>query len=148
MEFDPTNYPHGDLTGKIIGAAMLVHRMIGPGLDEKIHENSLCVEFAVQTPGFAQQQQFPVQYRNQPVGKLITDLIVEDKVVVETKVVDRIADIHIAQTLSNLSITGKKVGLILNFKGTSLAFKRIANHYLKQISQSVVDMPSAQPISP
>jgi len=71
------------------------------------------------------------------VGRLITDLIIEDRVIVEAKVVDRIADIHIAQTLSYLSITGLKVGLILNFKGTSLTFKRIANHYLKQISQSV-----------
>jgi GxxExxY protein len=120
-----------DLTQLIIGAAMAVHRTLGPALDEKIYENALCIEFTAQSLSFTQQQQFPVFYREQSVGKLITDLIVENKVIIETKVASFISDVHIAQTLSYLSISGLQVGLILNFKEASLTFKRVANIYLK-----------------
>jgi len=136
MQFDPTHYPHADLTEKIIGAAMAVHRALGPGLDEKIYENSLCLEFAAKHLDFTQQQQFPVYYRNHLVGKMITDLIVEGNVVVETKVAGSITDLHSSQVISYLCITGLEVGLILNFQGTSLTFKRIANNPLKKISKS------------
>jgi GxxExxY protein len=131
MQFDSQQYPHGDLTEKIIGAAMAVHRSLGPGLDEKIYENALCLEFVAQSLDFSQQQQFPVFYRNKPVGNLITDLIVEGKVIIETKVASGISDAHIAQTLSYLSISGLQVGLILNFRTASLTFKRVANIYIK-----------------
>lgn len=131
MQFDSQQYPHGDLTEKIIGAAMAVHRSLGPGLDEKIYENALCLEFVAQSLDFSQQQQFPVFYRNKLVGNLITDLIVEGKVIIETKVASGISDAHIAQTLSYLSISGLQVGLILNFRTASLTFKRVANIYLK-----------------
>jgi GxxExxY protein len=131
MQFDSQQYPHGDLTEKIIGAAMAVHRSLGPGLDEKIYENALCLEFVAQPLDFSQQQQFPVFYRNKPVGNLITDLIVEGKVIIETKVASGISDAHIAQTLSYLSISGLQVGLILNFRTASLTFKRVANIYIK-----------------
>ena len=131
MQFDSQQYPHGDLTEKIIGAAMAVHRSLGPGLDEKIYENALCLEFVAQSLDFSQQQQFPVFYRNKPVGNLITDLIVEGKVIIETKVASGISDAHIAQSLSYLSISGLQVGLILNFRTASLTFKRVANIYIK-----------------
>ena len=131
MKFDPTQYPHSELTDEIIGASMAIHRELGPGLDEKIYENSLCIELAERAIKFTQQQIFPVHYHQRYVGKLITDLIVDSKVVVETKVVDQIIDVHIAQVLSYLSITNLKVGLILNFKPASLGIKRVANIYLK-----------------
>lgn len=124
-----------NLTEKIIGAAMTVHRTLGPGLDEKIYENALCIEMAEQQIHFTQQEQFPVYYKSRIVGKLVTDLIVEDKIVLELKVADVIADIHIAQALSYLAITKLQVALILNFKNTSLQFKRIANHIISK-SQS------------
>lgn len=119
-----------ELTQRIIGAAMAVHRTLGPGLDEKIYENSLCVEFSAQALAFSQQQPFPVFYRGQSVGRLVTDLIVENKVIIETKVAMAINDVHIAQLLSYLSISKLQVGLILNFKTASLTFKRVANIYL------------------
>lgn len=132
MNFDPKDYPHSKLTEQIIGAAMAVHRELGPGLDEKIYENSLCVEFLANAMNFTQQQNFPVHYRSRYVGRLITDLIVGGKVIVETKVADQIIDVHIAQVLSYLSITGLEVGIILNFKPSSLTVKRVVNTYLKQ----------------
>ena len=115
MQFDSQQYPHGDLTEKIIGAAMAVHRSLGPGLDEKIYENALYLEFVAQSLDFSQQQKFPVFYRNKLVGSLITDLIVEGKVIIETKVASGISDVHIAQTLSYLSISGLQVGLFSTF---------------------------------
>jgi GxxExxY protein len=131
MKFDPTAYPHSELTEKIIGSAMAVHRALGPGLDESIYENSLGIEFFENAIDFTQQENFSVYYRDRYVGHLITDLIVDSKVVVETKVVNQIIDVQIAQVLSYLSITGLKVGIILNFKPASLEIKRAANIYLK-----------------
>ena len=63
MPFDPTHYPHANLTEKIIGAAMAVHRAPSPGLDEKIYENALGIELTAESLSFTQQQQFPVFYR-------------------------------------------------------------------------------------
>ena len=103
-----------DLTQLIIGAAMSVPRARGP-------------ELTAQSLSFTQQQQFAIFYREQSVGKLIADLIVENKAVVENKVATAICDIHIAQTLSYHCISGLQVGLILNFKTASLTFKRVAN---------------------
>lgn len=131
METERASHPYMDLTQKIIGAAMAVHRALGPGLDEKIYENALAIELSIQSLSITQQQQFPVFYREQNVGKLITDLIVENKVIIETKVAIAINDVHTAQALSYLSISGLKVCLILNFKTASLTFKRVANIYLK-----------------
>jgi GxxExxY protein len=120
-----------ELTERIIGAAMAVHRALDPGLAESIYENALCLELAAQSIQFSQQERFPVSYRGQIVGTLITDLIIDQKVIVEAKVVESIIDVHIAQTLSYLSITKVQVGLILNFKHLSLGFKRVANIYQK-----------------
>jgi GxxExxY protein len=115
-----------ELTERIIGAAMAVHRELGPGLDEKIYENALCLEFVDHQILFSQQSRYPVFYRGRIVGTLIPDPIVEEKVVVETKVAEAIAPIHVAQTLSYLAVTGIQIGLILNFKLESLVFKRVA----------------------
>ncbi|MEO8615942.1 MAG: GxxExxY protein [Luteolibacter sp.] len=130
MPYDSKTYPHSELTDKIIGAAIAVHRALGPGLDEKIYEKALCLELAAQSLEFTQQERFPVSYRNQVVGTLITDLIVSGKVIIEAKVVSSIIDAHIAQTLSYLSITGLQVGLILNFRTPTITLKRVANIYL------------------
>lgn len=131
MKFDPTSYPHSELTEKIIGSGMAVHRALGPGLDENIYENSLCIESIENAINFTQQENFSVYYRDRYIGRLITDLIVDSKVIVETKVVNQIIDVHIAQILSCLSITDLQVGIILNFKPASLENKRVANIYLK-----------------
>jgi GxxExxY protein len=135
MRFDPTEYPHSDLTERIIGAAMAVHRALGPGLNESIYENSLCIELAERGIPLTQQQQFAVFYKSKDVGTLITDVIADNKVIVETKVASSIIDLHMAQTISYLCISKLQVGLILNFKNPSLEFKRVANTHLK-ISKS------------
>jgi len=126
MRISSPTYPHSDLTKKVIGAAMLVHSELKSGLIEKIYENSLCVELAHQEIYFSQQKIYPVHYRGKFVGKLIPDLVVEDKLVVDTKCVESITSDHVAQILSYLAITGLEVGLLVNFRNKSLEFKRVA----------------------
>lgn len=126
---------HAELTERIIGAAMEVHRTLGPGLDEKIYETALCVEFSLLKLHFAQQVRHAVLYKARPVGTAITDLIVENSVILETKVVDTFHETHSAQLMTYLRVTGLQVGLLLNFKNYSLQFKRVT--VFRPKSQSV-----------
>jgi len=150
MEKDRHLHPHMELTQKIIGAAMLVHRALGPGLDGKIYENALCLELSVQKLEFTQQEHFPVYYRECLVGRLITDLIAQNQVIIETKAVSAINEFHVSQILSYLSITGLQVGLVFNFRTPSLTFKRVANIHFKrpQILPSVIRNPNIHQLPP
>lgn len=116
---------HGDLTNRIIGGAMTVLNELRPGLDEKIYENALVLELVDAGVAVEQHGCFPVRYKGHFVGKLIPDLIVGGEVVVDAKVVECFAEHHIAQVLGYLAITDLKVGLLLNFKRTKLAWKRM-----------------------
>ncbi|MEO0016754.1 MAG: hypothetical protein RLZZ522_37 [Verrucomicrobiota bacterium] len=116
---------HKELTERIIGAAMEVHRELRNGLDEKLYENALCIEFAIQGIHFEQQKRFTVFYKQRPLGNLIPDLIVDHAVIVDTKVVECFNDAHISQMIGYLKITGLRVALLLNFKHASLQIKRI-----------------------
>lgn len=125
------SHPHMELTERLIGAAMTVHRELGPGLDEKIYENAFCIEMGELGIPFTQQKQYPVHYRSRYVGKLATDLVADERVILELKVADTIHQTHVAQLLSYLAITKLQVGLIFNFKTASLTFQRHANIYRK-----------------
>jgi GxxExxY protein len=116
---------HEELTKQIIGAAMTVLNGLRPGLDEKLYENALVIELQVQGLTAQQQREFPVYYRGHYIGKLIPDLIVDNKVIVDPKVVTAFTDTHVAQMLGYLNITGLDVALLLNFKEAKLAWKRI-----------------------
>lgn len=116
---------HAELTERIIGAAMEVHRELRNGLDEKLYENALCIEFAERGIFFEQQKIHTVFYKSRPIGNLIPDLIIDQSVIVDTKVVEAFNDAHISQMLGYLKITELKVGLLLNFKHASLKVKRI-----------------------
>jgi GxxExxY protein len=104
-----------DLTKEIIGAAIEVHRVLGPGLLESAYEACLCHEFKLRGIDFKCQVPLPVQYKNVRLdcGYRI-DACVMDRVVVELKSVDEINDLHKAQLLTYLRLSGKKVGLLLN----------------------------------
>lgn len=143
MSFSAQSHPNSDLTGEIISSAQAVHRALKTGLDEKLYENALCIELAERNISFSQQQSFPVYYKDRFIGKLVPDLIVEDKVIVETKVADGFNGAHTSQLLGYLHISGIEVGLLLNFKGSSLGVKRIANLEENQ-SQSVKSVVNLQ----
>ncbi len=125
--YDDKNYPHSELSGRIIAVAKAVHDHFRPGLDEKLYERSMCIEFADRGIFFEVQKAFDVHYKNKYIGELIPDLIVEGAVIVDLKVVDDFSDTHIAQMLGYLSITGLEIGLLINFKHATLQIKRVAN---------------------
>ncbi len=109
------------LTEKIIGCAIQVHKYLGPGLLESLYENALCLEFAVVGLRYQRQVAVPVKYRGQVIGEHRLDLIVEDMVVVELKSVERVEPVFEAQVLTYLRISGKKIGLLINFNSRLLA---------------------------
>lgn len=123
---------HGDteITEKIIGAAIEVHRHLGPGLLESDYEAALAYEIAQAGLAVERQRPVPVAYKGLKFeeGDRL-DLLVAGNVVVELKCVDAILPIHEAQLLSYLKLTGFKVGLLINFKVPVLkqGIKRISN---------------------
>jgi len=116
---------HEELSGKTIGAAMTVLNVLKPGLDEKLYENALVIELLECVHKVEQQRQFPVHYKGRLIGKLIPDMIVDELIVVDTKVVTSFNENHIAQMLGYLAITGLDLALLLNFKHAKLGWKRV-----------------------
>jgi len=116
---------HGDLTEKIIGAAIEVHKRLGPGFLESIYENALVVELRKRSLKVDQQRQIAVQYDGVEVGKHILDLFVEDTIVVELKAIKNLEDIHFAIVRSYLKAAGRRHGLLLNFQKPTLEVKRV-----------------------
>ncbi len=104
------------LSNLIIGAAIQVHRELGPGLLESAYEECLAYEFASQHIPFERQKQIPVKYKNVQLDcGFRIDLLVKGLVIVELKAVDELMPIHDAQVLTYLKLTGCKLGLLLNF---------------------------------
>jgi len=116
-------------TDQIIGSAFSVLNALGHGFHEKPYENALAVEFRHRGIPYDQQRRFPVCYSDVKVSEFVPDLIAFDKVIIDTKVVERIGDHEIGQMLNYLRITGLQVGLILNFKNAKLEFRRVSASY-------------------
>ncbi len=104
---------------------MEVLNTLGHGLLEKPYENALVVEFRLNGIPFKQQPRFDVIYKSVRVGEYVPDLIVFDQIVVETKTIDRIADLERGQILNYLKISQLRIGLILNFKRPMLEWERL-----------------------
>lgn len=116
---------HEELSESIIGAAMTVLNVLKPGLDEKIYERALVIELQKRGHRVDQQKNFPVYYDGQHIGTLIPDLIIDELIIADPKVVTAFHETHAAQMLGYLNITGLKLALLLNFKNAKLAWKRI-----------------------
>ena len=104
-----------DLTERIIGCAIEVHRALGPGLLESAYRRALGIEFAHGNIRFERERKIPLVYRGKPLGDYKVDLIVEGRVVVEVKSVMHLEPVFEAQVLTYLRITGIRVGLLMNF---------------------------------
>ncbi|MAO56019.1 MAG: GxxExxY protein [Rhodospirillaceae bacterium] len=113
--------PNDPLTEKVIGLAIEVHRHLGPGLLESAYEECLCFELESQGIEYARQVPLPVTYKNTKLEcGYRMDLMVEGKLVIELKTVDRLLPIHEAQLLTYLKLSGLKTGLLLNFNSSVL----------------------------
>jgi GxxExxY protein len=109
----------------IIGAAMTVLNALRPGLDEKLYERALVIELRKRGRKVDQQREFQVHYDSHLIGHLIPDLIVDDMVIADPKVVTAFNETHLAQMIGYLNITQLKLALLLNFKDAKLAWKRV-----------------------
>jgi GxxExxY protein len=114
-----------DLSQSIIGAPMKVLNSIKCGHDEKIYERSLVIELRKRGHAIDLQRRFVVNYEGHEVGELIPDLIVDDKVIVDPKVVEDFNRTHLAQMQGYLAITGLKLAVLVNFKHDELKWKRV-----------------------
>lgn len=123
---------HEELSGKIIGAAMTVHNERGPGLDEKLYERALVIELRNRGNMVDQQKSFPVQYSGELIGTLVPDLIVDDLVIADPKVVEAFNDTHLRQMIGYLAVTKLKLALLLNFKHAKLQWKRVVREAEEQ----------------
>lgn len=104
-----------ELTEQIIGCAIEVHRVLGPGLPETVCETALCIELESRGLPFKRQIGVPVYYKGQMISEYRPDLIVANEIIVEVKSIERIAEVHVAQVRTYLRITSLNVGLIMNF---------------------------------
>mgnify|MGYP001074191660 CR=1 FL=1 len=104
-----------ELARRVIGAAIEVHRHLGPGFLESVYEEALCVELELRQIPFDRQRSISVDYKGRSVGQGRLDLLVGDKLLVELKAVDRLAPIHNAQVISYLKATRMHLGLLINF---------------------------------
>ena len=116
---------HQELSERILGCAMTVHNALKPGLREKTYERALVHELGKAGVKTDQQRQFDVIYDGKVIDTLIPDLIVADAVIVDAKCVTAFDDTHVAQIIGYLSITGLRLGLLINFKHARLQWKRI-----------------------
>jgi GxxExxY protein len=104
-----------DFARSVIGAAIEVHRHLGPGLLEEVYEEALCMEFELRKIPFMRQERVGITYKGRPVGKGKLDLLVGGRLIVELKSVERLAPIHSAQIISYLRMTSRVLGLLINF---------------------------------
>ena len=103
------------LTYKIIGAAIEVHRVLGPGLLEELYEDAFCIELEERKLKYERQRHVDVLYKGREIGDMYADIVVENTVIVELKSVKRLNDIHVAQLLTYLKLMDLKKGLLINF---------------------------------
>jgi len=122
---------YADLTEKIIGCAMKVHRHIGPGFPEIIYQRCLLIELDKLGLHYLNEQEKSIYYEGQFVGKRRLDILVENKVLTELKAVTVIDNACYNQELNYLRVLDIEVGLLLNFGNTSLQFKKLINTNFK-----------------
>ena len=139
---------HEEITKEIIGSAITVLNELKPGLDEKLYENALVIELVARGHTVEQQREYPVHYRGHFIGKLVPDLIVDGKVIADPKVVSAFNETHIAQMLGYLNITDLEVALLLNFKESTLTWKRVVRERKELTADCTDDADEKQKTNP
>jgi GxxExxY protein len=112
------------LTQKVIGEAMYVHRILGPGFVESIYQTALVLRLKKAGLPFVCQQSLSVFFEDEIIGTFLADLVIDNRLIVELKAVSALTTTHEVQLVNYLAATKIEVGLLMNFGGTSLEFKR------------------------
>jgi GxxExxY protein len=122
MPFDDESPPYFEpdeeldrLAHAVIGAAIEVHRRLGPGLDEESYESAMAIEFKLRSIPCARQVRFDIRYKGEKVGTRRIDFIVGGRLLVELKAIEALAKVHYAQVRTYLKLTGLTLGLLINF---------------------------------
>lgn len=118
-------YPESELTGKIIGCAMEVHKILGNGFQEVIYQRALAIEMRSQGLEFSREHEMEIYYKETNIGTRRVDFFVEGKIMVELKAVIQLEDVHLAQAINYLEAYNMQIGLLINFGNQSLQFKRV-----------------------
>jgi GxxExxY protein len=118
-------YKYSEITGKIIGCAMEVHKIMGNGFQEVVYQRCLAIEMRKQGLTFSREHEMDLIYKGEPVGTRRVDFFVEGLIMVELKAVVQLEDVHLAQAINYLEAYGLEIGLLINFGNTSLQFKRV-----------------------
>ena len=129
-------YVHSDITGKIIGCAMEVHRQLGVGFMENVYQRALYIELKQQGLEFDYEHDMLILYKGEAVGKRRVDFFVENTVMVEIKAITKLEDVHLAQAINYLEASNREIGLLLNFGAKSLDFKRVISRVKKRAADS------------
>ena len=119
------SYPESELTSRIIGSCMDVHRFLGNGFQEVIYQRALALEFNDQLIKYSREHEMDIFYKGKYIGTRRVDFFVEDKIMLEIKAVSLLDDVHLAQAINYLEAYRKEVGLLINFGSKSLQFKRV-----------------------
>lgn len=124
---------YSDVTGKVIGCAMAVHRALGNGFQEVVYQRALEIEMNMTDVGFVREFEMPVYYRDIQIATRRVDFLVEGIISVELKAVSKLDDVHLAQAINYLEAYNLEIGLLINFGENSLVFKRLINKKFKPI---------------
>lgn len=119
-----------DLTRKIIGCAIEVHKRLGNGFQEVIYQRALAIEMSLMGLEFVREMEMPVYYREEQIGTRRVDFFVEEIIMVELKALIKLEDVHLAQAMNYLEAYKMEIGLLVNFGAKSLEFKRVHNNKL------------------
>ena len=122
-----TVYKYSDLTGRIIGCAMEVHKILGNGFQEVIYQRALAQEMTLQEIQFSREHEMPIYYKGAQIGTRRVDFLVENVISVEIKAITSLEDVHLTQAINYLEAYNLEIGLLINFGSKSLQFKRVIN---------------------
>lgn len=118
-------YPESELTGKIIGSCMEVHRILGNGFQEVIYQRALAIEMNRKQISYSREHEMQIFYKGEDIGTRRVDFFVEGKIMLELKAIIRLEDVHLAQAINYLEAYNMDIGLLINFGARSLEFKRV-----------------------
>lgn len=122
--------PYKEITHRIIGCAMEVHRVLGPGFQEYIYQRALAIELKTASIKFVEEYELPVFYKGEKIGIRRVDFWIEDVISLEIKAKSEIDNTQLAQAINYIEASNTAAGLIINFGSSSLQFKRIHNKRL------------------
>lgn len=124
-------YKYSELTSKIIGCSMTVHKTLGNGFQEVIYQRALAIEMNLAGISFTREFEMPIFYREEQIGTRRVDFLAEGVVSVELKAIIKLEDVHLGQAINYLEANNLEIGLLINFGKTSLNFKRLTNKKYK-----------------